>query len=68
MSGGSKKVYNLLVVNDLWFQHPLLEERQQNLRVFTVEIYRREKSRKKDAGKILCKSNERDRELDQIRY
>lgn len=47
MSGGSKKVYNLLVVNDLWFQHPLLEERQQNLRVFTVEIYRREEIQNK---------------------
>lgn len=51
MSGGSKKVHNLLVVNDLWFQHPLLEERQQNLRVFTVEIYRREEIQKKRCRK-----------------
>ena len=52
MSGGSKKVYNLPVVNDLWFQHLLLEERQQNLRVFTVEIYRREEIQKK-----ICRKN-----------
>ena len=51
MSGGSQKVHNLLVVNDLWFQHPLLEERQQNLRVFTVEIYRREEIQKKRCRK-----------------
>lgn len=40
-----------IVVNDLWFQHPLLEERQQNLRVFTVEIYRREEIQKKRCRK-----------------